>query len=45
MQTIRNEFNFETGNGFYGDELMYDKEENALFQFAVYNGDYTEKIL
>ena len=22
---------------------MYDKEENALFQFAVYNDDYEEK--
>jgi len=43
MQTIKNEFNFENGRGFYTDELMYDKEENALFQFTVYNDDYSEK--
>lgn len=43
MQTVRNVFNFEKGNGFYTDELMYDKEEKALFQVTVCNGDYAEK--
>lgn len=43
MEAIKNEFDFETGNGFYSDELMYDKEENAIFQFKVYNDDYAEK--
>ena len=43
MQTIKNEFNFEKGSGFFGDNLMYDKEENTLFQFTVYNDDYAEK--
>lgn len=43
MQTVKNVFNFEKGNGFYTDELVYDKEEKALFQVAVYNGDYAEK--
>ena len=43
MQTVRNEFIFEKGDGFYTDELVYDKEEKALFQAAVYNGDYAEK--
>lgn len=43
MQTVKNVFNFEKGNGFYTDELMYDKEEKAIFQAAVYNDDYAEK--
>ena len=43
MQTVKNVFNFEKGNGFYTDELMYDTEEKAVFQVAVYNDDYVEK--
>lgn len=43
MQTVKNVFNFEKGNGFYADELMYDKKEKAVYQVAVYNGDYAEK--
>ena len=43
MQTVRNVFNFEKGNGFYTDELMYDKEEKALYRVTVYNDDYAEK--
>ena len=43
MQTVKNIFNFEKGNGFYTDELMYDKDEKALFQVTVYNDDYVEK--
>jgi hypothetical protein len=43
MQTVKNEFDYEKGNGFYTGELMYDKEENALYKATVYNGDYVEK--
>ena len=43
METVKNVFNFEKGNGFYADVLMYDKEEKAIFQVAVYNDDYAEK--
>ena len=43
METVKNVFNFEKGNGFYADVLMYDKEEKALYQVTVYNGDYAEK--
>ena len=43
MQTVKNVFNFEKGNGFYTDELVYDKQEKAIFQVKVYNGDYMEK--
>ena len=41
--TIENAFNFERGSGFRDGQLMYDKEENALFDVSVYNGDYAEK--
>ena len=43
MQTVKNVFNFEKGNGFYTNELMYDKKEKAIFQVSVYNDDYAEK--
>lgn len=43
MQTVKNVFNFESGNGFYTDQLMYDKEEKAIYQVDVYNDDYAEK--
>ena len=43
MQTVKNVFNFEKGKGFYTDELMYDKEEKAIYRVAVYNDDYAEK--
>ena len=43
MQTVKNVFNFEKGNGFYTDELVYDREEKAMFQVAVCNDDYAEK--
>ncbi len=43
METVKNVFNFEKGNGFYADVLMYDKEEKAIYQVAVHNGDYAEK--
>lgn len=43
METVKNVFNFEKGNGFYTDELVYDKKEKALFQVTVYNDDYVEK--
>lgn len=43
MEAVKNVFNFEKGNGFYTDELMYDKEEKAIFQATIYNDDYVEK--
>ena len=43
METVKNVFNFEKGNGFYADVLMYDKEEKAIYQVTVHNGDYAEK--
>jgi len=43
MFTLKSDFDFETGRGFYEESLMYDKQENSLFQYVIYNSDYTEK--
>jgi hypothetical protein len=43
MKTVVNDFDFETGRGFNMNTLMYDKKENAIFEYAVYNDDYIEK--
>ena len=39
--TLKLEFDFTTGRGFPRSELMFDKQENAIFIPKVYNGDYT----
>jgi hypothetical protein len=43
MQTIKKQYNFVTDEGFPTTELMYDKEENAIFECVVYNDDFTNK--
>jgi hypothetical protein len=43
METVKNEFDYEKGSGFYTNELMYDREENAIYKPVVYNGDYAEE--
>ena len=43
MEAVKNVFNFEKGNGFFADVLMYDKEEKAIYKVTVCNGDYAEK--
>ena len=43
MEAVKNVFNFEKGNGFYADELVYDKEEKAVLQVTIYNDDYVDK--
>ena len=43
IKTIKKIFDSATGREFPMSGLMYDKQENALFNFSVYNGDYTEK--
>ena len=43
MQTSENKFDFEKGSGFNTNELMYDKDEKAVYQATVLNKDYLEK--
>ncbi|WP_298648635.1 6-bladed beta-propeller [uncultured Proteiniphilum sp.] len=43
MQTMKKMFDFTTGRGFPINDLMYDKQENAIFNASVFNGDYAKK--
>jgi hypothetical protein len=43
IKTIKKVFDFEIGRGFYTTDLMYDKQENAVFNVAVFNADYIKK--
>ena len=43
MTTVKKEFDFTTQRGFMNNDLMYDKQENAVFEPAIFNGDYVKK--
>ena len=43
METVKNEYNFESNTGFSKTYLMYDNQERSLFRYTVYNGDFTIK--
>jgi hypothetical protein len=43
MESAKKVYDFETGKGFPGANLMYDKQEKALFEYTVYNEDYSNK--
>lgn len=43
METVKNEFNFESNTGFSKTYLMYDNQERSLLRYTVYNGDFTIK--
>jgi hypothetical protein len=43
MTTVKKEFDFTTRRGFMNNDLMYGKQENAVFNPAVINGDYVKR--
>ena len=43
MQTVRAEWNWDTNTGHTRINLMYDKQENAIYEYEVYNSDFTIK--
>ena len=43
METVRNEWNFNTNTGFTQTFFMYDKQEKAFSGYIVYNGDFSIK--
>ena len=43
IKTIKKTFDFTTGRGFPNSDLMYDKQENAVFNISVLNDDYLKK--
>ena len=43
MQTVKREYDFVKDTGFPSTELMYDKQENAIYEYVVYNDDFINK--
>ena len=41
METIKNVYDFNTNNGFPRTFMVYDKQEEALFNYTVYNDDFS----
>ena len=41
METVKNEFDLDTKEGFYKTFFMYDKQEKACFNYTIYDGDYS----
>jgi len=45
MEAVKKEFDFKTSEGFPSTDLMYDNKEKAIFNYVVYNNDYSENAL
>lgn len=43
METVKKEYDFGRDEGFPTKELLYDKEEKAIYEYTVYNADYSDK--
>lgn len=43
MQTVKKEYNFGTRDGHQRVNLMYDKKAGSIYEYTVYNGDYSKK--
>jgi len=43
LETVKNEYDFNTNDGFPQTFMMYDNQEKTMFRYAVYNGDYSIK--
>ncbi|WP_102409186.1 6-bladed beta-propeller [Parabacteroides bouchesdurhonensis] len=43
METIKNEYNFNTNRGFERTYFMYDRQEKAFSGYTIYNGAYSTK--
>jgi hypothetical protein len=42
MKTVKKEYDLETMKGFPTTDLLYDKQEKTLFNYMVYNNDFSE---
>lgn len=45
MKTVKKEFDMKRMKGFPFTDLVYDNQEKAIFQYIVFNDDYSEKKL
>lgn len=41
MQTVKKECNFEKNEGMPTTDLVYDKQENKIYKYIVYNNDFS----
>jgi hypothetical protein len=44
METVKKEYNDATRPRFPSSDIMYDRQEKAIYQYTVYNDDYVDKI-
>jgi hypothetical protein len=43
MESVKKVYDFSAQKGFPGTHLMYDRQEKAIFEYTVYNDDYSNK--
>ena len=43
MESVKKVFDVSTQQGYPGTDLLYEKKKNAIFEYTIYNGDYTDK--
>ena len=43
FETIQNTYDFSKDRGFPSKYIMYDKQEKNVFEYALFNGDYSTK--
>ncbi|MDR1114703.1 MAG: 6-bladed beta-propeller [Tannerella sp.] len=43
MQTVKRTYDFVVNAGFPRTDLVYDRQENALYRYVAYNADFTDK--
>ena len=43
MKTVKKEYNFQTNSGFPSTHLMYDRKEKTIYEYTVYNDDFSTK--
>jgi hypothetical protein len=43
MQTVKKTYDFIADTGFPRTDLMYDRQENAIYEYVLYNDDFTTK--
>lgn len=43
LQTVKLEYDFDKHEGFETAELVYDRTENTIYSYVIYNDDFTDK--
>ena len=43
LQSVKKEFDFDMNEGFPRKNLVYDKQEKTIYEYTVYNDDFSDK--